>query len=83
MKYRIGQGFDTHKLEIGTPLIIGGVSISNEKGSAGHSDGDVLYHAIVDACLGSLSKGDIGKHFPSSDPKWKNINSQCQFSKNN
>ena len=81
MKYRIGQGFDTHKLEIGTPLVIGGVSIPNNKGSVGHSDGDVLYHAIVDACLGAMAKGDIGKYFPSSDPKWKNANSQCFMEK--
>ena len=70
MKYRIGQGFDTHKLEIGTPLVIGGVSIPNNKGSVGHSDGDVLYHAIVDACLGAMAKGDIGK-------EWCNVMSRC------
>ena len=76
MKNRIGQGFDTHVLKVGTPLIIGGVSIPNDKGSAGHSDGDVLYHAIVDACFGALAVGDIGQHFPSSNIKWKNANSQ-------
>ena len=76
MKNRIGQGFDVHKLKEGTPLIIGGVSIPNNKGSLGYSDGDVLFHAITDACLGALSQGDIGQHFPSSDDKWKNANSQ-------
>ena len=80
MKNRIGQGFDVHKLEAGTPLVIGGVSIPSDKGSAGHSDGDVLFHAITDACLGALAQGDIGQHFPSSDEKWKNANSQ-QFLK--
>ena len=81
MKNRIGQGFDVHKLEFGTPLIIGGVSIPSNKGSKGHSDGDVLYHAIVDALLGSISKGDIGQHFPSSDNKWENANSQLFLEK--
>ena len=76
MTNRIGQGFDAHKLKVGTPLVIGGVSIPNEKGSEGHSDGDVLYHAIVDACLGAIAAGDIGQHFPSSVVKWKNANSQ-------
>ena len=76
MKVRIGQGFDVHKLKKGTPLIIGGVSIPNNKGSLGYSDGDVLFHAITDACLGALAQGDIGQHFPSSDDKWKNANSQ-------
>jgi len=81
MKNRIGQGFDAHKLKVGTPLTIGGVSIPNSKGSEGHSDGDVLYHAIVDACLGAIAQGDIGQHFPSSDNKWKNENSQIFLEK--
>ena len=81
MKSRIGQGFDVHKLKVGIPLTIGGVSIPNNKGSEGHSDGDVLYHAIVDACLGAIAKGDIGEHFPSSDNKWKNKNSQIFLEK--
>ena len=76
MVNKIGQGFDVHKLEVGTPLVIGGVSIPYDKGSIGHSDGDVLYHAIVDACLGAVAERDIGQHFPSSDSKWKNANSQ-------
>ena len=73
---RIGQGIDAHQLVAGTPLIIGGVSIPNTRGSKGHSDGDVLYHAIVDAILGALSLGDIGQHFPTEDEKWKNVQSR-------
>ena len=76
MNSRIGQGVDVHKLDKGTPLIIGGVSIPSDKGSIGHSDGDVLYHAIVDACLGAMALGDIGQYFPSSDEKWKNMSSK-------
>ena len=72
MKLRIGQGVDVHQLLAGIPLIIGGVSIPYSKGSKGHSDGDVLYHAIVDAILGALALGDIGQHFPSDDERWKN-----------
>ena len=75
MPTRIGNGFDVHQLEAGTPLIIGGVSIPFHQGSRGHSDGDVLYHAIVDALLGSLALGDIGMHFPSDDARWKEANS--------
>ncbi len=75
MSFRIGQGFDAHQLVKGVDLIIGGVNIPSEKGSKGHSDGDVLLHAIVDSLLGALSLGDIGQHFPSSDPKWKNADS--------
>ena len=75
MSFRIGQGVDTHQLVDGYALIIGGVSIPFEKGLKGHSDGDVLLHAIVDALLGSISFGDIGKHFPSSDDRWKDTNS--------
>ena len=76
MKNRIGQGVDVHQLLAGAPLIIGGVSIPYSKGSKGHSDGDVLYHAIVDAILGALSLGDIGLHFPSDDDRWKDVNSR-------
>ena len=72
---RIGQGVDVHQLVAGTPLIIGGVLIPYTKGSAGHSDGDVLYHAIVDSLLGALSLGDIGHHFPSDDDDWKDAHS--------
>ena len=76
MQYRIGNGIDIHQLEEGIPLIIGGVPIPCQKGSKGHSDGDVLFHAIVDAILGSLSLGDIGKYFPSDNSKWKNADSR-------
>ena len=75
MQNRIGYGIDIHRLEKGTPLIIGGVSISYSKGSKGHSDGDVLFHAIVDAILGSLALGDIGQHFPSDNVRWKDAES--------
>ena len=76
MNNRIGQGIDVHRLVTRTPLIIGGVSIPYSKGSKGHSDGDVLYHAIVDAILGALAMGDIGQHFPSDDERWKDAPSQ-------
>ena len=76
MKYKIGQGIDVHQLVAGLPLIIGGVSIPYSKGSKGHSDGDVLYHSIVDAILGALALGDIGQHFPSDDERWKDTPSQ-------
>ena len=74
--YRIGNGIDIHRLVKGVPLFIGGVLINHHKGSYGHSDGDVLYHAITDAFLGSLGAGDIGQHFPSSSNKWKDVKSQ-------
>ena len=76
MKIRIGQGVDVHQLVAGTPLIIGGVSIPFRKGSKGHSDGDVLYHAIVDAILGALALGDIGHYFPSDDERWRDVSSR-------
>ena len=76
MPTRIGNGFDVHQLEAGTPLIIGGASIPFHQGSRGHSDGDVLYHAIVDALLGSLALGDIGMHFPSDNARWKDADSR-------
>ena len=75
MSFRIGQGVDTHQLVDGHALVIGGVTIPFDKGSKGHSDGDVLLHAIVDALLGAISMGDIGHHFPSSDNRWKDTNS--------
>ena len=80
MSFRIGQGVDTHQLVEGYQLVIGGVSVPFEKGSKGHSDGDVLLHAIVDALLGSISMGDIGQHFPSSDDRWKDANSSVFLS---
>ena len=76
MKHRIGQGVDAHQFENGSPLIIGGVSIPYTKGSKGHSDGDVLYHSIVDAILGALALGDIGEYFPPDDGRWENANSK-------
>ena len=75
MSFRIGQGIDTHQLVDGYALIVGGVTVPFEKGSKGHSDGDVLLHAIVDALLGAISMGDIGQHFPSSDDRWKDADS--------
>lgn len=75
MSHRIGQGYDIHKLVIGRELILGGVKIPSKMGPVAHSDGDVLVHAICDGLLGALSLGDIGKYFPDSDPKFKNISS--------
>ena len=73
---RIGQGFDVHQLVEGRKLIIGGVEIAHEKGLLGHSDADVLLHAICDALLGAAALGDIGRHFADSDAKFKNIDSR-------
>ncbi len=73
---RIGQGFDVHQLVEGRPLIIGGVNIPYEKGLLGHSDADVLLHTITDAILGALGEGDIGKHFPDTDPLFKDADSK-------
>jgi 2-C-methyl-D-erythritol 2,4-cyclodiphosphate synthase len=72
---RIGSGYDVHKLVEGRKLIIGGVEIPYEKGLLGHSDADVLIHAIMDSILGALALGDIGKHFPDNDEKYKGANS--------
>ncbi len=72
---RIGIGYDSHRLVEGRKLILGGVNIPFEKGLAGHSDADVLCHAIIDAILGALGLGDIGKHFPDTDNKWKDASS--------
>src|SRR5512142_1521881 len=72
---RIGQGFDVHQLVAGRKLIVGGVEIPWEKGLLGHSDADVLLHAICDALLGAAGLGDIGKHFPDTDPRYKGISS--------
>lgn len=73
--FRIGQGFDVHQLIEGRPLIIGGVHIPHEKGLLGHSDADVLLHAVADACLGAIGAGDIGRHFPDDDPRYKDADS--------
>lgn len=75
-KIRIGYGYDVHAFDEGRKLILGGLEIPYEKGLKGHSDADVLLHAITDALLGSLALGDIGKHFPDTDPKYKGADSR-------
>ena len=72
---RIGIGYDIHALVKGRPLILGGVRISHPKGLSGHSDGDVVYHAVVDALLGAAGEGDIGEHFPDTDARFKGASS--------
>ena len=72
---RIGTGWDIHRLEEGRKLILGGVKIESAKGCVGHSDGDALIHAVIDSLLGACSLGDIGTHFPDSDPRYKGIDS--------
>ena len=81
MSYRIGSGMDVHQLVEGRPLWIGGVLIPHHKGALGHSDADVLLHAICDALLGALSLGDIGMHFPDTDSIYKNIDSKILLQK--
>lgn len=78
---RIGYGYDVHRFKEGRPLIIGGVTIPYEKGLEGHSDADVLLHAITDAMLGALALGDIGMHFPDTSPEFENINSRVLLCK--
>jgi 2-C-methyl-D-erythritol 2,4-cyclodiphosphate synthase len=73
---RIGQGFDVHALVAGRKLVIGGVDIPHEKGLAGHSDADVLIHAVCDALLGAAGLGDIGRHFPDTDPRYRGADSR-------
>jgi len=73
---RIGQGLDAHRLAAGRPLVLGGVRIPCDRGLEGHSDGDVLLHAIASALLGALGEGDLGRHFPSSDPRLKGVASR-------
>ncbi|MED4018057.1 2-C-methyl-D-erythritol 2,4-cyclodiphosphate synthase [Sutcliffiella cohnii] len=73
--FRIGQGFDVHQFSEGRPLIIGGITIPYERGLLGHSDADVLLHTVADACLGAIGEGDIGKHFPDTDPNFKDADS--------
>jgi len=75
MSFRIGLGFDSHAFKEGVPLVIGGLHIEHPQGLAGHSDGDLLLHAITDALLGAVSAGDIGTFFPPTDPKWKGADS--------
>jgi 2-C-methyl-D-erythritol 2,4-cyclodiphosphate synthase len=73
--FRIGIGHDTHRLADGRPLILGGVLVESARGAEGHSDADALAHAITDAILGALCEGDIGVHFPDTDPRWKDADS--------
>ena len=75
MSTRCGIGYDLHRLEAGRKLIVGGIELPFDKGPVGHSDGDVLAHAMCDALLGAAGLGDIGTHFPDTDPKWKGANS--------
>lgn len=75
MTHRVGQGIDAHQLVAGRKLVLGGVDIPHEKGLLGHSDADVLIHAIIDALLGAAGLGVIGQHFPDTDPQYKNISS--------
>ncbi|MSQ71776.1 MAG: 2-C-methyl-D-erythritol 2,4-cyclodiphosphate synthase [Betaproteobacteria bacterium] len=74
---RIGQGFDAHALVAGRKLVIGGVHVPFDRGLDGHSDADVLLHAIIDALLGAAALGDIGRHFPDSDPRYRNADSRA------
>jgi 2-C-methyl-D-erythritol 2,4-cyclodiphosphate synthase len=76
MKLRVGQGFDVHALVEGRPLVLGGVTIPFDRGLKGHSDADVLIHAVMDALLGAAGLGDIGQHFPDQDAQYKNIDSR-------
>ncbi len=73
--FRVGTGYDIHRLVPGRPLVLGGVTIPYELGLLGHSDADALAHAVTDALLGALALGDIGTHFPDTDPRWANANS--------
>jgi 2-C-methyl-D-erythritol 2,4-cyclodiphosphate synthase len=73
--FRIGIGNDTHRLVEGRPLVLGGVHVCSDRGAEGHSDADALSHAIADAILGALCEGDLGMHFPDSDPQWKDVDS--------
>lgn len=79
--FRIGQGFDVHQFQEGRPLIIGGIEIDYKLGLVGHSDADVLLHTIADACLGAIAEGDIGKHFPDTDPAYKDADSKVLLQK--
>ena len=72
-KVRIGQGYDVHQLVAGRRLVLGGIEIPFERGLEGHSDGDALLHAVADAILGAIGAGDLGRHFPSSDERWRGV----------
>ena len=77
LNIRIGQGFDVHAFGEGDHLMLGGVRVAHDRGIVAHSDGDVVIHALCDAMLGALALGDIGKHFPPSDPQWKDADSRA------
>ena len=83
MEMRVGTGFDVHGFTEGRPLVLGGVTIPYDKGLEGHSDADVLTHAVMDALLGAAAAGDIGKHFPDTDDSWKNVSSMALLEKTN
>jgi 2-C-methyl-D-erythritol 2,4-cyclodiphosphate synthase len=72
---RVGIGYDSHRFEEGRPLVLGGISIPSSRGLAGHSDADAVAHALIDAMLGAAAAGNIGQHFPDTDPQWKNADS--------
>jgi len=72
---RVGLGFDLHPLVVGRPLVLGGVTVPSERGLGGHSDADVLSHAVAEALLGALALGDLGRHFPDTDPRWRGVSS--------
>ena len=74
---RVGIGYDSHRFEEGRPLVLGGIRIPHPRGLAGHSDADVVAHALIDAILGAAAAGDIGQHFPDTDPKWKGVDSMA------
>ena len=75
-RIRVGQGIDAHRLVAGRALVLGGVPIEHDRGLEGHSDGDVLLHAVANALLGALGRGDLGRHFPSSNPEFEGISSR-------
>jgi 2-C-methyl-D-erythritol 2,4-cyclodiphosphate synthase len=75
-RLRVGQGFDVHRLVAGRPLKLGGIEVPHSRGLEGHSDGDCAIHAVCDALLGALGEGDMGRHFPSSDPRWRGVPSR-------
>ncbi|MEA2714162.1 MAG: 2-C-methyl-D-erythritol 2,4-cyclodiphosphate synthase [Gemmatimonadales bacterium] len=74
---RVGIGYDSHRFEEGRPLVLGGIRIPHPRGLAGHSDADAVAHALIDAILGAAAAGDIGQHFPDTDPKWKGADSMA------
>lgn len=76
---RAGIGWDIHRLELGRPFVLGGIRLPSDRGPVGHSDGDALTHAVVDAVLGAAGLGDIGEHFPDTDPQWKGVASIDTF----